>query len=265
MSNLQIPLLLAALLCYLAAGGSYLQRQAISRPRPRLPLLLVSLGFALQTGCLLLRWWQAGYLPVTNLFSTQFFFSWCLALVYLYFELRYRIGAGGVLVMLLNLVLLLSILPRDPAIPPLIPSLDTPLFSLHIVCSFLGYALFAMAFAIGLFYLFPAWRRGPHAPTSATLRKINEEAIFLGFALFTLCMIFGCIWAYIAWGTYFSWNIKSLWSFIIWLFYAGMCHAKFVRRWQGGGYALLSVAGFGVVLFTYLGIGLLMQSNHPLD
>jgi len=265
MTDLQIPLLLAALLCYLGACGSYLLHQANRRRRPRLPLLLALLGFLLQSACLLLRWWQAGYLPVTNLFSTQFFFSWCLALVYFYFELRYRIGAGGLPVMLLNMLLLFSILTRDPAIPPLIPSLDTPLFSLHIVCSFLGYALFAMAFALGLFHLWRSRQDGSGQPDLTTLRKLNEEAIFLGFSLFTLCMIFGCIWAYIAWGTYFSWNIKSLWSFIVWLFYAGMCHAKFIRRWQGTGYALLSVAGFGVVLFTYLGIGLLLQSNHPLE
>jgi hypothetical protein len=28
---------------------------------------------------------------------------------------------------------------------------------------------------------------------------------------------------------------------------------------------VLSIVGFGVVLFTYLGIGLLMSSNHPLN
>jgi ABC-type transport system involved in cytochrome c biogenesis permease subunit len=44
-----------------------------------------------------------------------------------------------------------------------------------------------------------------------------------------------------------------------------MCHAKFIRRWQGSVYAALSIAGFAVVLFTYLGIGLLLSSNHPLD
>jgi ABC-type transport system involved in cytochrome c biogenesis permease subunit len=49
-----------------------------------------------------------------------------------------------------------------------------------------------------------------------------------------------------------------------WLFYAGICHAKFVRRWQDSGYAFLSIAGFAVVLFTYLGIRLLMSSNYPL-
>jgi ABC-type transport system involved in cytochrome c biogenesis permease subunit len=226
---------------------------------------LVICGVVLQTSLLGWRWWQAGYLPVTNLFSTLFFFSWSLALIYLYFELRYRIRATGLFVMVLNLVLLGGAMPREAQISPLIPSLDTPLFTLHILFSFAGYAFFAMAFSIGALYLVQSVLNTEHLPEKQLLRKINEEAIFLGFGLFTLCMIAGSIWAYVAWGYWFSWNIKSVWSCLVWIFYAGMCHAKFVRRWQGGVYAWLSIAGFAVVLFTYLGIGLLLESNHPLE
>lgn len=225
----------------------------------------IVVAFALQTIVLAQRWLSAGYLPVTNLFSTLFFFSWALAAVYLYFELRYRIRAIGLFVIFLNLLLLGAALPRDPVLKPLVASLDTPLFSLHIVFSFVGYAFFAMAFSLGILYLLQRVIDTPALPDLLTLRRLNEEAIFLGFILFTLCMIFGAIWAYVAWGYYLSWNIKSVWSFVVWLFYGGMCHAKFIRRWQGSGYAALSIAGFAVVLFTYLGIGLLLSSNHPLD
>jgi len=264
MLQYQTPLLVASFALYLVAFLGYL----IRRPEPGMVLLwprvCLSLGFLSQSMCLAIRWLEAGYLPVTNLFSTQFFFSWSLVLVFLYFEYRYRIGSSGLFVVAVNLLLLGVALPRDPAIPVLIPNLDTPLFTLHIVFSFLGYALFTMAFSLGVLYL--ARQLGmQHLPELRQLRKLNEEAIFLGFCMFTLCMIAGCIWAYIAWGYYFSWNIKSLWSLIVWLFYAGMCHAKFIRRWQGTGYAVLSIAGFAVVLFTYLGIGLLLESNHPLD
>ena len=231
----------------------------------RAALALASGGVLLHTGLLVQRWLLAGYLPVTNLFATLFFFSWALALTFLYFELRYRLGATGLFVMLLNLLLLGSALPRDPQVPPLIPVLDTPLFELHIIFSFTGYAMFAMAFALGVLYLVQARQARAALPELPLLRRLNEEAIFLGFGLFTLCMVAGGIWAHIAWGYWFSWNIKSVWSFLVWLFYAGMCHAKFVRRWQGGVYAWLSIAGFGVVLFTYLGIGLLLESNHPLE
>lgn len=252
--------LYAAAVCGYAAQAVH-RRAWLSRAS----LALTASGVLLHSGLLLQRWLAAGYLPVTNLFATLFFFSWALALTFLYFELRYRLGATGLFVMLLNLLLLGAALPRDQKIPPLIPSLDTPLFELHIIFSFTGYALFAMAFAIGVLYLFQARLDSAALPELALLRRLNEEAIFLGFGLFTLCMIAGGIWAHIAWGYWFSWNIKSVWSFLVWLFYAGMCHAKFVRRWQGGVYAWLSIAGFGVVLFTYLGIGLLLESNHPLE
>lgn len=231
----------------------------------RASLTIVVAGLVLHSGLLAQRWLAVGYLPVTNLFATLFFFSWALALTFLYFELRYRLGASGLFVMFLNLLLLGSALPRDPKVPPLIPSLDTPLFELHIIFSFTGYAMFAMAFAIGVLYLLQVRLDSAALPSLSMLKSVNEEAIFLGFALFSLCMVAGGIWAHIAWGYWFSWNIKSVWSFLIWLFYAGMCHAKFVRRWQGGIYAWLSIAGFGVVLFTYLGIGLLLESNHPLE
>jgi cytochrome c-type biogenesis protein CcsB len=253
-------MLYAASVCGYAAQAAY--RRAWLH---RVSLALVSTGVLLHTGLLLQRWLSAGYLPVTNLFATLFFFSWALALTFLYFELRYRLGATGLFVMLLNLLLLGSALPRDKKIPPLIPSLDTPLFELHIIFSFTGYAMFAMAFALAVLYLAQARLASKALPDLTLLRRLNEEAIFLGFGLFTLCMVAGGIWAHIAWGYWFSWNIKSVWSFLVWIFYAGMCHAKFVRRWQGGIYAWLTIAGFGVVLFTYLGIGLLLESNHPLE
>ena len=259
-------LLWGAFLCYLLSVNLYLLHALIRRPLLwRGAFALVGLGFLLHSLCLGLRWYLAGYLPVTNLFSTLFFFSWALAATYLYFELRYRIHAAGLFVMLLNLLLLGTALPRDSALKPLIPALDTPLFTLHIAFSFLGYAFFAMAFSLGVLYLVQRRLATALLPDLALLRRLNEEAIFLGFALFSLCMLFGGIWAQVAWGYYFSWNIKGLWSFLVWLFYAGMCHAKFVRRWQGTGYACLSILGFALVLFTYLGIGLLMSSNHPLD
>ena len=227
--------------------------------------VLVLVAFVLQTAVLAQRWLAGGYLPVTNLFGTQFFFSWALAATYVYFELRYRIHGAGLFVVLLTLLLLGSALTRNPALPPLIPALDTPLFTLHVAFSFVGYAFFAMAFSLGSLYLIQRRAATPLLPELPALRRLNEEAIFLGFCFFTLCMLAGTLWAHVAWGHYFSWNIKGVWSFVVWLFYAGMCHAKFVRRWQGTGYALLSITGFGVVLFTYLGIGLLLTSNHPLE
>jgi ABC-type transport system involved in cytochrome c biogenesis permease subunit len=260
------PFLWFAFVAYIVSAACYLAQVKLNRQGVgRLAFAVAVAAFLVQTAVLVRIWLTAGYLPVANLFSTQFFFSWALAAVYLYFELRYRIGAAGLFVIFLCLLLLGSVLPREASVPPLIPTLDTPLFTLHIVFSFTGYAFFAMAFSLGALYLVQKRAATGFLPELGLLRRLNEEAIFLGFALFTLCMVFGSLWAHLAWGYWFSWNIKGVWSFLVWLFYAGMCHAKFVRRWQGTGYAIFSLAGFGVVLFTYLGIGLLLSSNHPLE
>ena len=75
-------------------------------------------------------------------------------------------------------------------------------------------------------------------------------------------MISGGIWAFYAWGTYMLWTPKELWSLIIWIYYAGLLHALFVKEWQGNRVVYLNLAGFLIVLFTYVGVGLLMKSSH---
>jgi ABC-type transport system involved in cytochrome c biogenesis permease subunit len=255
----------AALFAHLLAAALQVATLFSDRRTLRLAAVLcVGFGFGAQSVFLAQASWQAGYLPVTNLFSTLFFFSWALAGSYLYFELRYCIGAVGLFALGVAALLLFGALRQEPTLPPLIPALDTPLFTLHVACSFIGYAMFALAFSAGAASLVPTGLRPQRFPGREPLRRLNEEAVFLGFIFFSLCMISGSFWAAMAWGFWFSWNIKGVWSFIVWLFYGGMCHAKFIRRWQGTGYALLSIAGFAIVLFTYLGIGLLLDSNHPL-
>jgi len=84
----------------------------------------------------------------------------------------------------------------------------------------------------------------------------------MGYCLFTLSMIFGGIWAYLAWGTYWIWTPKELWTAILWVFYSFYLHARLRQWWTGRPMAILGMAGFGVVLFTYLGVSLLMKSSH---
>ncbi len=122
----QVSLLYLSFVAYCMAILLYLFHIGLRRDWVlRFALGLFVAGFILQSTCLGLRWYEGGYLPVTNLFATQFFFSWALAATYLYFELRYRIHAAGLFVMLCNLLLFGSVLPRSAKIPPLIPALDT--------------------------------------------------------------------------------------------------------------------------------------------
>ena len=136
---------------------------------------------------------------------------------------------------------------------PLPPILKTVWFECHVVLAFMSYALFGVAAALGYFSI---KNRDP------VLDALQYRAVLIGYCLFTLSMIFGGIWAYLAWGTYWIWTPKELWTSISWTFYSFYLHARLRQWWIGKPMAYLSIAGFVIVLFTYLGVSLLMKSSH---
>lgn len=136
---------------------------------------------------------------------------------------------------------------------PLPPVLKTFWFELHAVLAFLSYALFGIAAICG--YLFLKERDN-------YFDGLQYKAVLIGYSFFSMAMIFGGIWAYLAWGTYWLWTPKELWTAILWLFYSLYLHIRLKPRWSGKPMAILSITGFAVVLFTYLGVSLLMESSH---
>ena len=136
---------------------------------------------------------------------------------------------------------------------PLPPILKTFWFEAHVVLAFMSYALFGIGAILGSLYLKD---RQDH------IEGLEYRAVLTGYCLFSLSMIFGGIWAYLAWGTYWIWTPKELWTSILWIFYSFYLHARLRPWWAGKPMAWLGIAGFGVVLFTYLGVSLLMKSSH---
>ncbi len=95
------------------------------------------------------------------------------------------------------------------------------------------------------------------------LDEITYKSIAIGFPIFTLGgLIFGAIWADQAWGVYWSWDPKETWSLITWLVYAFFLHARLLRGWKGHKISIVAVIGFIAVVFTYLGVNLLLSGLH---
>jgi cytochrome c-type biogenesis protein CcsB len=99
--------------------------------------------------------------------------------------------------------------------------------------------------------------------TADMLDEITYKSIAIGFPIFTLGgLIFGAIWADQAWGVYWSWDPKETWSLITWFIYAFYLHSRMIRGWQGKKVAIVAVIGFMAVIFTYLGVNLLLSGLH---
>jgi ABC-type transport system involved in cytochrome c biogenesis permease subunit len=216
-------------------------------------------GLAVQVGLLAVRWAAGGFLPVTGLFSTLGFLSMWVMAIALYFVWRYQ--AVGFLPAALGLTLaaLAGASQGSMNLAPLTPALDTPLFFLHVATSFAAYGLFGVAALLAGYRLL-----GIPGSALGQERRMLDESIYLGYILFTWCMIAGSLWAYLAWGSYWTWRIKGLWSTILWFYYSGVLHVRSRPAWQGWPLNLLAIAGFVLVLFTFLGLGLLFTTSHPL-
>jgi ABC-type transport system involved in cytochrome c biogenesis permease subunit len=136
---------------------------------------------------------------------------------------------------------------------PLPPVLKTFWFEFHVVLAFMSYALFGIAAVLGGIFL---------KEQKKDADGLAYRAVLIGYCLFTLSMIFGGIWAYLAWGTYWMWTPKELWTSILWAYYSFHLHARLRPWWAGKPMAYLGIVGFAVVMFTYLGVSLLMKSSH---
>ncbi|HAR45204.1 MAG: hypothetical protein A2X56_02590 [Nitrospirae bacterium GWC2_57_13] len=364
-------------------------------------------GLAIQTLALALRWIESyklgiGRVPLSNLYESLVFFTWSTVLIYLIVEYRYKTRAFGAFVMPVAFLALAFINVADISadISPLVPALQSNWLLYHVLMSFIGYALFAVAFAVSVLYLLMdtedrgptgnlylalgviasvvalgyiltgmgakvvfwlgvgvlllAWFtylvvagarnrsqvylfwsfcialvagmllfmgldyvlfQGRHLPAEETFKKHMFESTFLsssravavlcwagvlaifyvvwsqGLKLRTLLKQFlpspehlddltyrmiaigwllfgvgglamGAVWANSAWGTYWSWDPKETWSLITWFIYSLYLHARFVRGWKGTQMAVISAVGFMGVIFTYLGVNLVLSGLH---
>jgi ABC-type transport system involved in cytochrome c biogenesis permease subunit len=213
----------------------------------------------MQVAQLMIRWAASGHLPVTGLFETQHFLALWVGAVSVYFSIRYK--ANGFLPsgMALAFAALVFAGMGPKTIVPLTPAIDTPLFLIHVATSFAAYGLFGAGAILGIYRLL-----GISGSPLGNERRLLDECLYIGYILFTSCIIAGALWAYLAWGSYWTWRIKNLWSWILWFYYSGVLHVRNRASWQGWPLNVLMVVGFALVLFTYLGLGLLFTTSHPL-
>jgi len=116
-----------------------------------------------------------------------------------------------------------------------------------------------------LLYLMLLWRRADLEgllPSADTLDHVTYKAICIAFPLLTGMIAAGAYWANRTWGSYWSWDPKETWAAITWLIYAGYLHMRITRGWRGRRAAYFAILGFGVVIFTFLGVTYLLPGLH---
>ncbi len=229
--------------------------------------VLLTISMAVRTYITIQKGW--GHAPFTNLYESMVFFAWSIAWLLFIFELKYKNRTIGAFVTPFTFLVLAYTSLGGPGIrtevEPLIPALQSNWLIAHVITAFLSYAAFAVSCGASIMYLLKVNRTGgiwDRLPSAEILDEINYKAVLVGFPLLTLGIVTGAAWAHYAWGSYWSWDPKETWSLITWFIYAAFLHARYMRGWRGKKAAFLSILGFAAVLFTYLGVNLIISGLH---
>jgi cytochrome c-type biogenesis protein CcsB len=225
---------------------------------------------------LLVRWRETylvnpdfGHIPVSNLYEVFVLFAIITALIYLFYEGRYRTRAlGGFVLLVISaavaFLLWYSFSRNAHEIQPLVPALQSYWMKIHVPANFVGYGAFALAAMIGVAWLLAERFTGfaSRLPGQDIMDDLMYKSIALGFAFFTVATILGALWAAEAWGGYWSWDPKETWALIVWLNYAAWLHMRLTKGWRGAPMAWWSIVGLFVTLFAFLGVNMFLSGLH---
>ena len=257
--------------------------------------LLVAVANLLLTAQLVLRWWESGHFPISNLYESLCFLAWACTLTQLLVERTWPspIVAASATPMGLGCIAFASFALPDQlqTSAPLVPALRSSWLVMHVSVIMVSYAALLVGSLLSLAVLFTdrgealelrsssigsgGYRRAVATTeggviqlqsvqfsTNEQLDSLSYRTITVGFLMLTVGIVSGAVWANEAWGSYWSWDPKETWALICWLVYAAYLHTRLSRGWQGRRPALVAVSGLVVIAVCYIGVNLLGIGLH---
>lgn len=140
----------------------------------------------------------------------------------------------------------------------------------HILLIFTGDAALALSCGAAILYLLQEnaiknKKRGffyKRLPPLDLLDSTSYSCLVTGFALLTFGLITGSIYAKAIWGRFWGWDPKEIWSAVTWLVYAALLHGRLTSGWRGRQSAIMTIIGFAILIFTFLGVNFLIGGHH---
>jgi ABC-type uncharacterized transport system permease subunit len=217
---------------------------------PRLLLVALLLhGAAIASASL-----ASGVCPVTTTHFALSLSAWCAVLVYLVLRRKRRLDAIGAFVAPVALVLMITSSFID--LPVRHREHAHILLAAHVTANMLGFGLFLLAGATGLFYIaqerqLKAKRaRGLFArlPALDTLDVAGHRLLFVGFLLLTFGVVSGAVFAGEPAAPGAAAIVRAGLAYLAWLLMAGVLLLRKVAGWRGRRAAYGALAGVVCVL-----------------
>jgi cytochrome c-type biogenesis protein CcsB len=263
------------------------------------PLAIV--GCVAQFAQLIVRYEVTGIWPLLNLYGSLSLFAAMSVAIFIGFAIRYKLWfAGGFVLAIAAIFLAYGVTWNEGTMPP-VPSLQSYWAKIHVPIVVSSYAAFLVAFVFSCIYLIKYYAEARLAsasvitgaaagggtvsvettalaaaaaqgnpvaqwlgtlPSLAQLDVIVYRAVAIGLPLISIGIITGAAWAKEAWGAYWQWDPKETAALCTWIVYLAYMHLHTRNAWRGLRTNWVSVAGFVLVVFTYLGVNIWISGLH---
>ncbi len=257
----RLPVMLYLTLSLVLAIVSTLSLNNGKQKKTRLVNSVLTWVMLIHTTLLLaLRWYVSGHLPMSNGYETMQFMAWATLIVTLVMQKRFLpVKQFGPLLSSFAL-LVAMITDGNPQITQLMPVLQSPLLSVHVMVIMFSYALFGLTALIGLQGLIAHHRK--QEEKEQQLAALSQFLLYPAVALIAIGIFIGAIWANVSWGRYWSWDSKETWALITMLIYSAPLHAdiKWLRKAQH--MHIYMLLAFLSVLMTYFGVNYFLSGMH---
>ncbi|MBQ3883197.1 MAG: cytochrome c biogenesis protein CcsA, partial [Bacteroidales bacterium] len=146
----------------------------------------------------------------------------------------------------------------SPQITPLMPVLQSPLLSIHVLSMMMSYTLFGLVAFNGIMGL-----AVPSKEAKENLMDVSIAVLYPAVFLLTFGTFLGAVWANISWGSYWAWDPKETWALVTMLVYSFTLHNGAIKTFRNPAFFhAYTIFAFICVLITYFGVNLILGGMH---
>ena len=227
---------------------------------------------------LALRWYISGHLPMAGSYSVMMMIALLASILMTIFWKKFPLVQPLGFLLAGFTMLVASLASANPQITHLMPVLQSPLLSIHVLSMMISYTLLGLVALNGIMGLivpnrptstFSESTSAPLEPASTLanpsekLRDVSLVILYPAVFLLTFGTFLGAVWANVSWGSYWAWDPKETWALITLLVYAATLHSGSLKAFRRPRFFhLYCVLAFITVLITYFGVNLILGGMH---
>ncbi len=228
------------------------------------------LGGFLLAASVVLRGLAVHRWPLGNMFEFAVMGSMFTVLAYSFWSTRRDLRWLGLFItgpVLLVLGMALRVWYTEAA--QVMPSLQSYWLVIHVTVAVLAASIFTIAAAAtGVYLVKDAFERSGRAsvldrfPATAALERTAYGLHIVAFPLWTFTLIAGAIWARQAWASYWNWDPKEVWTFVIWVVYAAYLHSRATSGISRQTASYIALAGYACIIVNFAIVNVFFVGQH---